>query len=191
MMAIYPNNPDVDFEQTQGASRGKNSLTRMTFGTHTGTHIDTPAHIHEGAAGALSYKLDQMNGKCEVVDLSKLDSVITADDIPQTNQDLVIFKTKNSAADIDEFDDDFVALDDSAAEECVRRGLKLVGLDALSIRKRGTKNQVHETLIDDGIVVLEGVWLADVEAGEYELICMPLKVDLDGAPVRAALRRSL
>ena len=84
-----------------------------------------------------------------------------------------------------------MALDDSAAEECVRRGLKLVGLDALSIRKRGTKNQVHETLIDDGIVVLEGVWLADVEAGEYELICMPLKVDLDGAPVRAALRRSL
>jgi len=89
-----------------------------------------------------------------------------------------------------EIDDDFVALDDSAADELVRRGVKLVGLDALSIRKRGIKNRVHETLIDNDIVVLEGVWLKDAAAGEYELICLPLKVDLDGAPVRAVLRKS-
>ena len=186
-MAIYPNNPTVKFTQTQKAGEGKNALSRIELGSHTGTHIDTPAHIHEGAAGALGYDLAQMNGLCEVVDLSHLAAVITVSDIPATSHTIILFKTKNSQGDPDVFDDAFVALDDSAAEEVVRRGVKLVGLDALSIRKRGTVNRVHETLIDNGIIILEGLWLADVAAGEYELVCLPLKVDLDGAPVRAVL----
>lgn len=164
-MAIYPNNPEVDIEQVQEAGEGKNALSRIIMGSHTGTHIDAPSHIHEGADGAIAYSLEQLNGPAEVIDLSGLESVITADDIPETNSDRIIFKTKNSSGDPDVFNDDFVALDDSAAEELVRRGVKLVGLDALSIRKRGTKNQVHETLIDNDIIVLEGLWLADVQAG--------------------------
>ena len=187
-MAIYPKNPEVNFEQVQKVVEGKNALTRIELGAHTGTHIDAPSHIHEGAQGAFVYSLEQLNGWVDVIDLSRLKSVITADDIPETTQERILCKTRNSLADPDVFDDDFMALDDSAADELVRRGVKLVGLDALSIRKRGSENRVHETLIDNGIVVLEGVWLADVTAGEYELICLPLKVDLDGAPVRAVLR---
>ena len=187
-MAVYPKNPAVRFEQVQSAGEGKNSLTRLELGSHTGTHIDTPAHISEGAAGALAYPLEQLVGEAEVVDVSDLESVITAADIPKTRASRVLLKTRNSAGDPDEFRDDFVALDDSAAEECVRRGFELVGLDALSIRKRGTVNQVHETLIDNDVVVLEGLWLAGVPAGQYELWCLPLKVDTDGAPARAVLR---
>lgn len=189
-MAIYPNNPEVSFEQTQEADRenGKNALSKITLGTHTGTHIDSPRHMYPGGAGTESYALEQMNGECEVVDTSNLASVITAEDIPETDKDIVLFKTKNSLGDVSKFDDDFVALDDSAAEELVKRGVKLVGLDALSIRKRGTQNQVHETLIDAGIIILEGLWLADVTAGEYELMCLPIKWDSDGAPVRAVLK---
>lgn len=188
-MVIYPNNPEVQFEQVQRAGEGKNALTRLVLGSHTGTHIDAPSHIHDGAPGAGTYPLSQLLGPVEVVDVSHLEHVITAADIPVTTAPRVLFKTRNSAMLIDEWDDDFVALDDSAAEECVRRDLILVGLDALSIRKRGTVNQVHELLIDHNVVVLEGVWLADVPSGQYELLCLPLKVDLDGAPVRVVLRK--
>lgn len=188
-MAIYPNNPGVSFEPTQQAGEGKNALTRMTLGTHTGTHIDTPAHIHRGGAGAFVYPLEQMNGPVTVIDLSHLESVISGDDIPVTDEHRVLFKTRNSLAPVDDFDDDFVALDDLAAEVCVDRGFTLVGLDALSIRKRGTQNRVHETLLDNNVVILEGIWLADVPAGRYTLLCLPLKVDLDGAPVRAVLKK--
>jgi len=187
-MAIYPNNAGVIFEQIQRVEEGKNALSRITLGSHTGTHIDAPAHIHAEAAGALAYPLEQMNGACEVVDVSQLDNVITASDIPPTRAERVLFKTRNSAGDSNEFADDFVALDDSAANELVRRGIKLVGLDALSIRKRGTKNRVHDTLLDNHVVILEGVWLAGARAGEYELLCLPLKIDLDGALARAVLR---
>lgn len=191
-MAIYPNNPEVAFELVQEAGEGKNALSRVTLGTHTGTHIDTPRHIHADGEGALTYSLEQMNGACEVVDLTHVKSVITSEDIPPDKGgeggSRVLFKTHNSAGDPNVFDDDFVALDDSAAEELVSRGVKLVGLDALSIRKRGTKNRVHETLIDAGIVIVEGLRLADVAAGQYELLCLPIKWNLDGAPARVVLR---
>jgi arylformamidase len=190
-MAIYPHNPGVMFTQTQQASAGKNALTRIELGSHTGTHIDAPSHIHEGAPGAFAYTLGELCGPCEVIDVSRLDSAIGAADIPSTAAARLLFKTRNSSENPDRFSDDFVALDDSAAEELVRRGVQLVGLDALSIRERGVQNRVHETLIDGGVVILEGLWLAGVDAGHYELLCLPLKVDLDGAPVRAVLRLPL
>ena len=191
-MAIYPNNPEVSFEPTQAAGEGKNALSRVTLGTHTGTHIDTPAHIHPEGKGALTYSLEQMNGPCEVVDLSDRESVITSESIPPDKGGegglRVLFKTRNSAGDPTVFDDDFVALNDSAAEELVKRGVKVVGLDALSIRKRGSKNRVHETLIDNGIVIIEGLWLAGISPGPYDLRCLPIKWNLDGAPARVVLK---
>lgn len=188
-MVIYPKNPEVSFERTQEASQNTNSLTRMELGTHTGTHIDTPRHIHVDGDGALTYPLSSMTGSACVLDLTSVDSVISASDLPETSCERVLLKTKNSLASPDEFDDDFVALDESAAEELVARGVRLIGLDALSIKKRGVKDRVHEILIDSGMVVLEGIWLEDVEAGDYELICLPMKVDTDGAPARVILRK--
>ena len=187
-MAMYPNNPGVEFQLVQEAGDGNNALTRVTLGSHTGTHIDAPRHIQADGSGALVYLLEQMNGACEVVDLTGLESVISAADIPETKQRRILFRTKNSEADPDYFDDGFVALDDLAAEEMVRRGVRLVGLDALSIRKRGTKNQVHETFINSGIIIVEGLWLNQAPAGTYDLMCLPIKWNLDGAPARVVLR---
>ena len=188
-MAIYPHNPPVQVELVHEADPGERSaLSRVTFGTHTGTHIDSPRHVYPDGAGTGVYLLDQLCGSCEVVDVSSLASVISMADIPATSTARILFKTRNSAADPNVFRDDFVALDDSAAEELVRRGVRVVGLDALSIKKRGTKNHVHETLLDAGVVIVEGLWLADVAAGEYELLCLPIKWDLDGAPCRVVLR---
>lgn len=187
-MGIYPGNPDVVFASYQKASADKSALTAITLGSHTGAHIDAPAHIHEGADGADSYSLDILVGPAEVVDVSA-GEVITAADLPETSQERVLIKTVNSQKDIDTFDPSFVALDESAAAELVRRGVKLVGIDAPSIKKKGVKDRTHAILLDAGVVIVEGLWLADVAAGQYELMCLPLPVvGLDGAPVRAILR---
>lgn len=188
-MVIYPNNPGVAFEHVSEVSEGANAITRMTLGTHTGTHLDAPRHVDVSARGVSAYSLEQLNGSAEVVDLTRLESVITAADLPPTQAERVILKTRNSTGDMNLFDENFVALDESAAEEIVKRGVRLIGLDALSIKKRGVRDRVHQILLSARVAILEGVWLADVAEGEYELLCLPLAVDLDGAPVRAVLRR--
>ena len=187
-MAIYPGNPSVEFKEVSSASPSTSGLTKIVLGSHTGTHIDAPSHIIEGAAGISTFSLDQLNGPVEVIDISSVETVITADDLPKNSKERVLFKTRNSQGDSNVFDEGFVALAEDAAEELVKRGVKLVGIDALSIKKKGVKDRVHAIFIDAGIVIVEGLWFADVKAGMYELLCLPLNVDLDGAPVRAVLR---
>lgn len=190
-MALYPDNPAVEFELVRDASAGGSALTRITLGSHTGTHIDAPSHIVAGAQGTGLYDLEQMNGPAVVVAVSDVAGTITAVDIPETvssGVERVLLKTSNSAGDRDVFDPDFVAFDESAAQTFVERGVRLVGIDALSVKRRGVQDRVHQILLDAGIVILEGLWLADVLPGQYELLCLPLRVDLDGAPARAVLR---
>lgn len=187
-MVIYPGNPEVEMVRQREAGGGKSALTRITLGSHTGTHIDGLSHIQAGAAGTAAYGLEQLVGEAEVIEVSVAD-VITAADLPVMTGGRILVKTRNSQASADIFDPTFVALDDSAAVELTRRGVRLVGIDGPSIKKRGVQDRVHEILLEAGVVVLEGLRLANVPAGRYELLCLPLPVDLDGAPVRAVLRR--
>jgi arylformamidase len=189
-MAIYPNNPAVLFEQLQTASAQTSALTKITIGSHTGTHIDAPSHITAEAVGTGQYSLDQLNGPCTVIDLTAVANIITDDDIPVTSTERIILKTQNSFSDRDTFDETFIALDERAAQKLVEAGVKLVGIDALSIKKKGVKDQVHHIFLDAGVIIVEGLWLANVEPGDYELLCLPLPVDLDGAPVRVVLRKA-
>ncbi len=186
-MAIYPGNPEVKFEQVAPASSSSSALTKITLGSHTGTHIDAPSHIELGGAGAGRYTLEGMNGPAEVIQILTAQRVIGAADLPSTKQPRVLIKTTNSDGNVDVFDPDFVALAEDAAEELVKRNISLVGIDAPSIKKKGVKDKVHEIFLNAGIVILEGLWLVDVHAGQYELLCLPLPVDLDGAPVRSVL----
>lgn len=188
-MVIYPNNPGVEFVSVSEASETSNAITRVQLGTHTGTHLDAPRHVDVKARGVSAFSLEQLVGPVQVVDLTSVESVITAQDLPATSEERLILKTRNSAGSVDVFDEQFVALDESAAEEVVRRGIRLIGLDALSIKKRGVRDRVHQILLSANVAILEGIWLAGVEAGAYELLCLPLHVDLDGAPARAVLRR--
>lgn len=191
-MAIYPGNPAVEFTRVQEARDGQSALTKITIGSHTGTHIDAPSHIDPAGKGTDHYALDQLIGASEVIDLTAISDVITASDLPPTSSDRVLIKTRNSSGDPNSFDPNFVALDESAAGELVKRGIKLVGLDALSIKKKGVKDRVHEILLSASVIILEGLWLSHVEPGSYELLCLPLSVvNLDGAPVRAVLRKDI
>ncbi len=188
-MAIYPGNPEVIFEQTSEATNVSSALTKIRLGSHTGTHIDAPSHVRKGAVGVDAYSLDQFIGQAQVVDLSHVESVISAGDLSTTQVSRVLIRTRNSQDDVNVFNSDFVALDESAAEELVTRGVKLIGIDAPSIKKKGVKDRTHEILLDAGIIILEGLWMPDTKAGMYELLCLPLAVNLDGAPVRALLRK--
>ncbi|MBI1833229.1 MAG: cyclase family protein [Candidatus Andersenbacteria bacterium] len=185
-MAIYPGNPAVVLEEAATASNTSSALTRITLGSHTGTHIDGLSHITKGAAGTGSYALEPFIGEAQVIAVDA--ETITAAILPKTAVERVLIKTKNSAVDINTFDPDFVALDESAAQELVNRGIKLIGIDGPSIKKKGVRDRTHAILLDAGIVIIESLWLNTVEIGSYELICLPLAVDLDGAPARVVLR---
>lgn len=188
-MATYPGNPPFIIKQAQIAESGASALTLLSFGSHTGTHIDAPAHIKDGGSGVDVYSLEQLVGQCEVIDLTEVQDVITADNLPRTSCDRIIIKTKNSDGDLAVFQSNFVALNESAARALVQRGVWVVGIDALSIKKKGVRDDVHRILLEAGIVIIEGLWLLQVKAGLYELICLPLPLhNVDGAPARVVLR---
>ncbi len=187
-MAIYPNNPAVDIELVQMAKAGKSQISRISMGSHTGTHIDARSHITYNASGIESYSLEQYIGPVDVVEIPSDIAVIHAEDIPQHLLPRVIFKTRNSSRDSEVFEEDFVALGEDAARELVSRNIQLVGIDALSIKKKGVADQTHALLLKKNIVILEGLYLADVPAGQYQLICLPLSIaGVDGVPARVIL----
>ncbi|MDA1168937.1 MAG: cyclase family protein [bacterium] len=187
-MAIYPENPSVRIDVVRDASATTSALSTISFGSHTGTHIDTSLHIDVSGTGAESYSLDQYIGDADVIEIDSAVANISADVIPETTAKRVLLKTKNSYGDIDVFDPDFAALMEDGAEELIRRGVRLVGIDGPSIKKKGVSDRVHELFLRNNIVVVEGLWLQKAIPGTYQLLCLPLLINhTDGVPVRAVL----
>lgn len=187
-MPIYPGNPEVGITQVRPAAEGVSALSEIVLGSHTGTHIDSPLHIDPQGSGIEAYTLEQYVGDAEVVEVDGSLGGITASDIPKTTSERILLKTKNSYGNIDTFDPDFAALTEDGARELIARNIRLVGIDGPSIKRKGVTDAVHELLLNSGIVVLEGLWLKDVVAGRYTLMCLPLLIaHLDGVPVRAVL----
>ncbi len=188
-MVIYPNNPSFSLRSIQKAVGGASALSEITIGSHTGTHIDALSHIDPMGSGVDAYTLDQLVGPCDVIEIAHDVSVIHEVDLSPTTTPRVLIKTRNSLRNPNEFDPDFVALADDAAEALMRRGVRLVGIDALSIKKKGVKDRVHEIFLRAGVCILEGLYLADARVGLYELMCLPLPISgIDGVPARAILR---
>lgn len=187
-MALYPGNPTVTLKRVRTATATTTALTAISFGSHTGTHLDAPSHALPQGHGTTHFPLNQLNGPCEVIDLTHISQVILGADLPPTQEARLLLKTRNSYTDIDIFDPAFIALADSCAEELVKRGVTLIGIDGPSIKKQGAHDTVHTQLLTASIAIIEGLWLADVGPGRYELLCLPLPLDTDGAPVRAVLR---
>ncbi len=187
-MAIYPGNPEVAIRPIREAQGTTSALSEISLGSHTGTHMDTLLHIDPAGSGPEAYGLERCIGPSEVVAVADSCAVITGSDLPTTSRERVLIKTKNSQKDIDVFDEDFAALDESAAEELIRRGVRLVGIDGPSIKKRGVADRVHELLLRADILVIEGMYLREATPGPYMLVCLPLSVSrIDGVPVRAIL----
>ena len=162
---------------------------------HTGTHVDAPSHfIHHGNA-IDEVPLDVMLGTVSIVKIPDTVKEITADilssiDIPE-NTERLLLHTANSGIwkeNDSQFYEDFTALVKDGAEWLVDKGIKLVGIDYLSIQRFTDGPEVHQILLSSNVVVIEGLDLSDVEAGLYQLYCMPLKLQgLEAAPARVLL----
>jgi arylformamidase len=183
-MVTYPGDPKIRLELVQAIAGGASAnISKLDLGVHTGTHVDAPNHFIEGAAGADELPLDVLNGPCEVVAVAALDES-AAGAVPEGTE-RVLFKTPNSELWAqDTFPKSFERLDGAAAKALIERGVRLVGVDYLSVGDE----DAHHALLGAGVVPLEGLDLRGVEPGSYELHCLPLRlVGSDGAPARAIL----
>lgn len=192
-LPVYPGDPPVDIAAWTKISDGDAAnVSRITLGTHSGTHIDAPRHFSDTGSTADLIPLDILVGKALVVDVSGATMIGSKElgRLPVRGVERVLLKTENSRLwGEPEFQRGYVALSAEGARYLVEAGVKLVGIDYLSVESADGDGSVHRILLDKKVVILEGLNLANVEPGEYELICLPLKVkDGDGAPVRAILR---
>lgn len=198
-LPTYPGDPGIQISSWSSLDNGDAAnVSAVNFGAHTGTHVDAPAHFLQGAKKVEALALEVLIGEAEVIevpgDLRTIDEEFVARNWKERTT-RVLFKTRNSAfwsRDYTDFRTDFTHLELSAAHWLVERGVKLVGIDYLSIEKFGSKDHaVHRAFLSNDVIILEGLNLSGVPAGKYELICLPLRLRSklgDGAPARAVLR---
>jgi arylformamidase len=195
-LPTYPGNTPFTLEAVQRIARGDHSnLSAVLMSAHAGTHVDAPLHFFDQAGGTETLPLELLCGRTRVVELTTRKG-ITAEDLAAVDlsEDIrVLLKTANSRLwGSPEFHQDFVGVTGSGARHLVDRGVKLLGVDYLSVEVFRTPGApAHHTLLSAGVIVVEGLNLRDVEPGLYDLFCLPLRiVGSDGAPARVVLRRS-
>lgn len=195
-MLSWPSDPDVSLKPYKTLAEKGSNVTELRAGTHFGTHVDAPKHNLADGGGVDSYDPSQFLGRAFVLDLTEvtdlaIDSQHLAGVVPKGTERLLL-KTRNSVQRLLEkpFTEEYVGLSADGAQWLAGQGdLRLVGIDYLSIQRRGSDSTPHTALLGAGIAILEGVALTDVPGGEYELVCLPLRIaDGDGAPARALLK---
>ncbi|MGQ0679322.1 MAG: cyclase family protein [Actinomycetota bacterium] len=198
-MVTWPSDPGVSVERVSDMAQGKSAnVSALCMGSHTGTHIDPPLHFIPEGMPIDRIPPETLVGPAEVVDFTHVPADIGAADLeaaglPQGVQ-RILFKTRNSQIwrrPDPEFTEDYVALAPDGARWVVEHKVKLVGIDFLSIERRGTPGHpTHVELLSNEVVIIEGLDLSGVEPGRYELVCLPMKlIGGDGGPSRAFLRR--
>ena len=193
----WPGSPAITFQRSLDLDKGDIANdTTLHFSVHTGTHVDAPLHFLKDGSSVDQMPLDTLIGPAFVGDLSHVDA-ITVDtlenlDFPPNTQRLLL-RTRNSQlwqANIQEFQLNFVALTAEAAQWVVDHGIRLIGIDYLSIQRFSDGPETHLILLKADIVIIEGLNLTSAPAGQYELICLPLRLaGIEGSPARTILRR--
>jgi arylformamidase len=195
-MPVWPGDPPVVIERVKSMAEGAHdNVSRIDIGVHAGTHVDAPIHFIADGVGADRVPLDALIGSAVVVDATHLNRHLGSGElsslaIPEGTE-RVLFKTTNSELwESDHFETGFLGVTEDGARWLMERGVRLVGIDYLSIAPYGVSVPTHRALLGAGVAILEGTDLRGVEPGEYELICAPLRiVGADGAPARALLVR--
>lgn len=190
----FPGDPPFDMRFTHRMADGAPyNVAHLSLGTHSGTHVDAPYHFIADGATVDELPLEILMGKVRVLDLPMRDKIDRGDlQACGLRDDLrVLLRTRMSGQlKNPQFQSDFVYLTQDAAEYLAQVGLRLVGIDYLSIEQFGSHDfPAHKALLSAGVVVVEGLDLSDVEAGEYDMICLPLRIaGADGAPARVLLK---
>lgn len=152
--------------------------TNVTLNLHTGTHVDYPLHMIEDGETSDTENLSQLLGECKVLDFTDVQEVITLEDIQQHDiqeNDFLLFKTKNSFS--ESFLFDFTYLSKEAAVYLKDKKVRGVGTDGLGIERAQKGHPTHKVLLENGIVILEGLRLKDIEPESYTMICLPLSIE--------------
>ena len=194
-LPVFPGDPPPRVRRRIQMSRGAPyNVSELVLGSHTGTHIDAPYHFEPRGKTIEKLSLDILVGPCCVVEISKAKVITRAhvDALSLNGVKRVLFKTRNSRFWGKKFHRSFTYIASDAAEALVQKGVQLVGIDYLSVEKFGSKDfATHHALLRRGIVILEGLALAKIKPGKYQLVALPLKIrGGDGSPARAILIES-
>ncbi len=193
---IYAGDPTVSLAAAKSIANGDSAnVSQISFGVHTGTHVDAPNHFIDGTKRVHELDPEKLVGPCRVIEVPETVVAIEPEHVGDIDGICrVLFKTRNSAFWSEPeggFRKDFTYITPETARMLVDNGVVLVGIDYLSIEKSGSPGHpVHITLLENEVVILEGVDLREVPAGDYGVICMPLKyigAGGDGAPARTFL----
>lgn len=194
-LPVWPGDPPVRLTQPSHLERGDIcTITRLDMGAHTGTHLDAPAHFIRGGATAESLSLDVLIGPALVVDARGRGhvtaNVLETLAIPPGVQRLLLHTDNSAIWQRGEmaFVEQFTAIAADGAQWLVDHGIRLVGIDYLSVGSFDDGIPTHQILLDAGVIAVEGLNLSAIEPGDYQLICLPIKLGgSDGAPCRAVL----
>ncbi|WP_434222655.1 cyclase family protein [Limnospira platensis CENA597] len=170
------------------------NVSQLDTDVHVGTHVDAPCHFIESGTAVEDLSLDVLMGVAYVAELPEVQAVTALDleklNLPPKTTRLLLYTTNSQLwqDNVTEFNKDFVALTADGAQWLVDKGIRLIGVDYLSVQRYHDSTLTHEILLKAGIIIVEGLNLTNVAAGMYQLVCLPIKlVGSDGSPARAVL----
>jgi arylformamidase len=194
-MVTFPDDPEVRVRPHSRIADGDDAnVTRLALGTHTGTHVDAPSHFMDDGRTVDNLELDRLIGPARVVQIPDAVKAIGEAELREAGiegEERVLLRTRNGQLlDRDDFAEDFAFITPDGARYAVEAGVRLLGIDYLSVEAFDAEEpQAHHTLLDAEVVIIEGLDLREVPDGRYDLVCLPLRLaGLDGSPVRAVLR---
>jgi arylformamidase len=194
-MPTYPGDAKFKSRKLKSVEQDGYEIHRLSLGNHTGTHVDAPAHFIENGVTITELPLDILNGRARVVEIQNKKEVDLTEvqNLKLDNDFRILLKTRNSSLwkTRKRFQKNYVYLTLDAAKYLSQNDIKLVGFDYLSLEKFGdSEHPVHRYLLGNQVIILEGLNLSDVDEGEYEMCCLPMKLTgLDAAPTRVILRK--
>ena len=191
-MTAYKDRKTVSICRTKTFEHDRVRESKITLGSHTGTHVDAPAHFIINGKTIDKLPLENLYGPCRVIDFSACEEKIYLPDILAHDiqeGERLLFKTRNSLKQSnDPFDFEFVYLDAEAAEFLAFKKTKLVGIDYLGVERQQPNHPTHTWLFSHDVAIVEGLRLSHVNPGNYTLCCLPLNLPgLEAAPARAIL----
>ena len=191
---VYPGNPEIEVTLQQAVAKGAGAnVSFIRFGSHTGTHADAARHFFDDGQTVDRIPLDRLIGPALLLGFPDDLRAVSAADLQKHDikgHTRVLLRTRNSALlSQKEFVRDYTYLAPDGAQYLVDNGVDLVGIDYLSIEQfHSGHHKTHRTLLERSVVIIEGLDLSIPAPGEYELICLPLRIEgCDGAPARAVL----
>ena len=195
---VYEGDAPMSFEFLKDMRKGDGfTLSKLTLGAHSGTHVDAPMHFIRDGGSVDNVSLESLMGRARVIQIPDSVQSIDAAELNRhewKDAERVLFRTRSSTGGwmkSPTFHRDFAFIAPDAAQLMADAGVKLVGVDYISAEKFGAPAPLaHRALLGKGIPIVEGLSLETITPGDYDLIVLPMKVGgHEGAPARAVMRK--